>query len=211
MSKKAKHKRVKDKLAKKRGAKKTKKKTPPPQTKKTLSPEVINNLLMSTLPLANLKHLVNINFDQEKLTKYLQTAIDSPDQKPIDFIRGGIKIILTRQIFDTINNILAAIAQKKDEKQEVLVAIDAYFKLLYIRISPEFIPVFVFLFAKQVKLHPLSDDPKIWKYIMNFLPKKVVAPEQKETIIVPGKQKQQHEEKQIEKRDERYPHIILPK
>jgi hypothetical protein len=77
-------------------------------------------------------------------------------------------------------------------------------------ILPEYIPMFIFLFAKQVKNHPLSDDPKIWKCIVDFLPKKVVTPEEGQTLIVPGREKSE-EKKEKEERDERYPHIIIPK
>ena len=92
-------------------------------------------------------------------------------------------------------------------------SIDAYFRILAMGISPEFIPMFFFIFARQVKNRPLSDDPKIWKYIVDFLPKKVVAPDEKQTLVVPGKEKTESkkQEKEEEKRDERYPHIILPK
>jgi len=211
MRKKIKRKRVKDRLAKKRGVKKTKKKIPPPKSKKTISPEILNNLMMNTFLLGNLEGLRDIKFDEEKLTVYLNSTKNAPEQKPIDFIRDGIKTTLTQEIFGKVNGILSKSAQEKDEQEQVLIAIDAYFKILQMHISPEFIPMFAILFARQVKLHPLSDDPKIWKYIMDFLPKKVVAPQGEKNIIIPGKQKETEKEKQQEKRDERYPHIVLPK
>jgi|GEM_PF-2754587 len=211
MKKKTKRKRVKDKLAKRRGFKKTKRKIPPPKSKKTVSPEILNNLMMSTLPLANLEGLRDIKFNEEKLTVFLNSAKTAPEQKPIDFIRNGIRATLTQEIFRKVNGILSKNAQEKDEQEQVLIAIDAYFKVLNMRISPEFIPMFAILFARQVKTHPLSDDPNIWKYIMNFLPKKVLAPKEEETVIIPGTQTQKEQGKQTEAHDKRYPHIILPK
>ena len=67
--------------------------------------------------------------------------------------------------------------------------------------------MFVFLFARQVKQHPLSDDARIWKYIMDYLPKKVIAPEKTEGIV---QVKPIESEQTEEKRDEHYPHIVLP-
>jgi hypothetical protein len=212
VSKRAKKKRVRDRLAKKKAKKKTKKKVPPPTSKKKTDSNMLNNMLMSTVPLLELEVLRDITFDQEKLTTYLQKAQTAPEQQPIDFLRNGIKTVITDEVLDNIRNRFSGLLAKKDEPEHILLSVNAYFKLIDMGITPEYIPLFLFLFAKQVKHHPLSDDAKIWKYIIDFVPKKVVAPDEQSTIIVPGKQKpEEKKEKEEDKRDEKYPHIILPR
>ncbi len=210
MGKKTKKKRVRDRLAKKRGKKKPKKKIPPPTSKKGIKQEAINNLMLATIPLANIEALRDMEFDSEKLTTYLESARKEPEQQPIDFIRNGIKNVITPDFLNQINKRFVAVIEKKEASQQSLLSINAYSKLFSMGILPEYIPMFIFLFAKQVKNHPLSDDPKIWKCIMDFLPKKVVTPEEGQTLIVPGREKLE-EKKEEEKRDKRYPHIIIPK
>jgi hypothetical protein len=213
MSKKQKKKRIKDRLAKKRGRKKPKKKIPPPQSKKQTDPQVLNNMMLATIPLSELEEMRDIEFDKEKLDTYLESEKKASEKKPLDFIREGVKIVLTPEILQTVQERFLEIVQKRNPPEHVAVSIDAYFRLLSMGISPEFIPMFFFIFARQVKNHPLSDDPKIWKYIVDFLPKKVVSPDEKQTLLLPGAEKRDtpEEKKEEEKRDERYPHIILPK
>ena len=210
MGKKTKKKRVRDRLAKKRGKKKPKKKIPPPTSKKRIKQEAINNLMLATIPLANIEALRDMEFDSEKLTTYLESARKEPEQQPIDFIRNGIKNVITPDFLNQINKRFVAVIEKKETPQQLLLSIDAYSKLFSMGILPEYIPMFIFLFAKQVKNHPLSDNPKIWKCIVDFLPKKVVTPEEVQTLVVPGREKLE-EKKEEEERDERYPHIIIPK
>ena len=212
MGKKTKKKKVRDRLAKKRGKKKPKKKIPPPSSKKRIKPEVLNNMMLATLPLSEIEELRDIEFDKEKLQTYLEDAKEAPEQQPIDFIRNGIKNVITSDLLTMIKERLAPIVEKREAPDHLLLSIDAYFRLLIMNIYPEYIPMFIFIFARQVKNHPLSDDPKIWKYIMDFLPKKIVSPEEKQTLIAPGSEKTQPMKgDEEEKRDERYPHIILPK
>ena len=211
MSKKTKKKRVKDRLAKKRGKKKQKKKIPPPTSKKRIEPEVLNNMMLATLSLSDLEELRDIEFDNAKLDEYLKSAKEEPAQKSIDFIRKGIRNTITPDVLNKIKERFVSIVEKEEASEQLLLSLDTYFKLLALGILPEYIPLFLILFAKQVKNHPLSDDPKIWKYIMDFLPKKVVTPEEKQTLLVPGSDQPEEKKKEEEKRDERYPHIILPK
>jgi len=213
MSRKAKKKKVRDRLAKKRGKRKKKKKIIPPQkSKKKIEPEVLNNLMLATLPLSEIEELRDVEFDNEKLTAYLESAKKASEQEPIDFIRNGIKNVLTQDVFDKINEHLVAIVKEKKRSREILIGIDAYFKLLAMEISAEYLPMFVLFFAKHVKNHPLADNPKIWKYIMDFLPKKVLSPEGQRTIVTPNdlKPTEGQRQKKEEKRDQRYPHIIIP-
>lgn len=210
MSKKTKKKRVKDRLAKKRGKKKQKKKIPPPTSKKRIEPEVLNNMMLATLSLSDLEELRDIEFDNAKLDEYLKSANEEPEQKPVDFIRKGIRNTITPDVLNKIKECFVSIVEKREAPEQLLLSLDAYFRLLALGMLPEYIPLFLILFAKQVKNHPLSDDPKIWKYIMDFLPKKVVTPEEKQTLLVPGIKQPEMKEKE-EKRDKRYPHIILPK
>ena len=211
MSKKTKKKRVKDRLAKKRGKKKQKKKIPPPTSKKRIEPEVLNNMMLATLSLSDLEELRDIEFDNAKLDEYLKTSKEEPEQKSIDFIRKGIRNTITPDVLNKIKERFVSIVEKEEASEQLLLSLDTYFKLLALGMLPEYIPLFLILFAKQVKNHPLSDDPKIWKYIMDFLPKKVVTPEEKQTLLVPGSEQPEEKKKEEEKRDERYPHIILPK
>ncbi|TES91461.1 MAG: hypothetical protein E3J87_07770 [Candidatus Cloacimonadota bacterium] len=208
MSKKTKKKRVRDRLAKRRGKKRIKKKIPPKISKKKVEPEVLNNMMLATIPLADTEELRNIEFDKEKLNKYLESARKEPEQKPIDFIKKGIRNVITPDFLKKTKERLAATVEKKEASEQMLYSISAFYRLLAMGILPEHIPMFLILFAKQVKKHPLSDDPKLWRYIMDFLPKKVVSPEEEKTLVVPEIAKS---EKKEEKRDERYPHIILPK
>lgn len=211
MSKKTKKKRVKDRLAKKRGKKKQKKKITPPMSKKRIEPEVLNNMMLATLSLSDLEELRDIEFDNAKLDEYLKSAKEEPEQKSIDFIRKGIRNTITPDVLNKIKERFVSIVEKEEASEQLLLSLDTYFKLLAFGMLPEYIPLFLILFAKQVKNHPLSDDPKIWKYIMDFLPKKVVTPEEKQTLLVPGSKQPEEKKKEEEKRDERYPHIILPK
>jgi hypothetical protein len=169
-------------------------------------------MMLATIPLSELEDLRNITFDEEKIGSYLESAKTAPEQKPLDFIREGVKTVLSHEILQTIQERFVDILNKKKPPEHIAMSIDAYFRILSMGISPEFIPMFFFIFARQVKNHPLSDDPKIWKYIVDFLPKKVVSPDEKQTLLVPGDEKKERsEQKEEEKRDERYPHIILPK
>lgn len=211
MSKKTKKKRVKDRLAKKRGKKKQKKKIPPPTSKKRIEPEVLNNMMLATLSLSDLEELRDIEFDNAKLDEYLKSAKEEPEQKPVDFIRKGIRNTITPNVLNKIKECFVSIVENREAPEQLLLSLDAYFRLLALGMLPEYIPLFLILFAKQVKNHPLSDDPKIWKYIMDFLPKKVVTPEEKQTLLVPGIKQPEEKKKEEEKRDKRYPHIILPK
>jgi hypothetical protein len=212
MAKKHKKKRVRDRLAKKRGKKKPKRKTPPPTSKKKHTEEMLNRMMLSTLPLAGLEELRDVAFPPDKVDAYLKQAKEAEETEPILFARKGVEVSLTEEFLSTIKERLLAIVEKKETPQQLLASIDAYFRLLGMGVAPPFIPFFLMLFARQVKAHPLSDDPKIWKYIVDFLPKKVVSPDEGKTIIVPGQEQQQKVEKEDdEKRDERYPHIILPK
>ena len=212
MGKKAKKKRVIDRLAKKRGKKKPKRKIPPPTSKKKTTEDMLNRMMFATLPLSELEELRDVAFSAEKVDAYLGKAKDEPETEPILFVRNGIAQSITLEFLETVKDRFLAMAERKETPQQILVSINAYFRLLGMGVRPEFIPFFLILFAKQVKNHPLSDNPKIWKYIVDFLPKKVVAPDEKQTIIVPGQQQpSQQEKKEEDKRDERYPHIILPK
>jgi hypothetical protein len=212
MSKKAKKKRIIDRLAKKRGKKKPKRKIPPPTSKKRATEDMLNRMMLATLSLSELEEMRDVTFSAEKLDAYLSKAKDEPEQEPILFVRNGIAQSITPEFLETVKERSLAIAERKETPQQILVSINAYFRLLAMGIHPEFIPFFLMLFAKQVKNHPLSDNPKIWKCIVDFLPRKVVAPDEKQTIIVPGQeQPPQQEKKEEDKRDERYPHIILPK
>ncbi len=212
MSKQTKKKRVRDHLAKKRGIKKQKKKTPPPSSKKHIDPEILSKMMLATISLADLEELRDVAFDSQKLDEYLESAKDSLEREPIDFIREGIKFVLSPDFLNNIRNRFISLVEQKKAPEHILFSIDTYFKLLAMGVLPEYIPTHIMLFAKQVKKHPLADDPKIWKYIIDFLPKKVVPPDEKGTIIIPGTEKlESKKEKKEEKRDERYPHIILPK
>jgi hypothetical protein len=214
MGKKNKKKRVRDRLAKKRGSKKPKRKIPPPKSKRKITEETLNRMMLATLPLSSLEELRDVSFSHEKVDAYLKKAKDEEETEPILFMRKGIEESISPEFLTSIKDRLLDIADKKGTAQQLLVSIDAYFRLLGMGVHPAFIPFFMMLFARQVKEHPLSDDPKIWKYIVDFLPKKVVSPDEEQTIVVPGKEQQQQEEqdkKDEDKRDERYPHIILPK
>jgi hypothetical protein len=213
MGKKNKKKRIKDRLAKKRGKKKPKRKIPPPISKKKNTEEMLNRMMFATIPLAALEELRDVSFPDDKVDGYLRKAKEEEETEPILFVRKGIEETITQEFLNTVKERFLGIVEKKEATQQLLLSIDAYFRLLSMGVRPEFIPLFMMLFARQVKNHPLSDDPKIWKYIVDFLPKKVVSPDEQQTIVVPGQaqQQQEQEQKDEEKRDERYPHIILPK
>lgn len=213
MGKKNKKKRVKDRLAKKRGLKKPKRKIPPPTSKKKNTEDILNRMMLATLPLSDIEELRDISFPADRLESYLKRVKEGAETEPILFVRKGIEESATPEFLNSIRDRLLGIAENKETPQQLLVSIDAYFRLLGMGVRPEFIPLLMLLFARQVKDHPLSDDPKIWKYIVDFLPKKVVSPDEQTTILVPGQEQaqQQQEKKEEDKRDERYPHIILPK
>lgn len=212
MGKKHKKKRVKDRLAKKRGQKKPKRKIPPPSSKKKMTEDMLNRMMLATLPLASLEELRDVSFDADRVDGYLTSAKDEEETEPILFVRKGIEQSLTTDFLMTVRDRLLGVVESKSAPEQLLASIDAYFRLLAMGIRPEFIPLFLMLFARQVKDHPLSDNPKIWKYIVDFLPKKVVSPDEQKTILVPGQEtKQEPEKKDEDERDERYPHIILPK
>ncbi len=214
MGKKNKKKRIKDRLAKKRGKKKPKHKTPPPTSKKKITEDMLNRMMLATLPLADLEELRDVSFPTDKLDTYLKKTREEEETEPILFVRSGIEHSLTPEFLNTIKDRFLEIVEKKETPEQLLVNIDAYFRLIAMGVRPEFIPLFLMLFVRQVKNHPLSDDPKIWRYIIDFLPKKVVSPDEQPTIVVPGQEQQsqqQQEKKENDKRDERYPHIILPK
>lgn len=217
MAKKAKKKKIKDRLARKRGRrkkkrKKQKKKTPPPSSKNNINAERLNKMMLSTIPLSELEELRDIEFDKKKMDDFLKSAKKAPKQEPIEFIRSGIRRVMTQNILEKINKRFLKIYNQDETPKYILQALDSYYKLSQMGITPEYIPAFILFFIMQAKNRPLADDPKIWKYIMDFLPKKIVSPENQQTIVTPdGEKKEKPEEKpKKEKRDEKYPHIIIP-
>lgn len=217
MAKKSKKKKIKDRLAKKRGRrkkkrKKQKKKPPPSSSKNKINAEQLNKMMLATIPIAQLEEIRDIEFDEKTMDGFLEAAQKAPEQEPIEFIRSGIRRVMTENILEKINKRLLDIYNKGKPPKQILAALDSYFQLSQMGITPEFIPAFVFLFAKQAKERPLADDTKIWKYIMDFLPKKIVSPDEQKTILTPDdvKKKTPKKEPKKEKRDEKYPHIIIP-
>ena len=172
--------------------------------------------------LAEMEEFSTLHIDGDLLTQYLEDAKKRGMSEPNLFLQEGIDHVMTVSFLEKVKEFLNAYHEKSmtsAKNEDRAKAVTARFVLGWLEqgLPPSEIPFFFTLFLRDVKNHPLADTGQIWKLIRPFLPPRIVAPDRRiqsdaPSILAssPGPAPSK-EEKKEEKRDKRYPHIILPR
>lgn len=164
----------------------------------------------------------SLHFDRDLLTRYLKDTQKRGVKEPRLFLQEGVAEVETVSFLEEAKDRLRAYLEKKrmdhppmtdrksTENEERESATTARFVLGWLDhpIRASEIPFFITLFLRDVKDHPLADTGQIWKLIQPFLPSRIVTPDKQSLLTQPPSSPEEKEPK--EKRDRRYPHIILP-
>ena len=208
---KKKKKKVIDKLARKRGQRavqsRLKHKKPPKISKKRrrLTDEeraAVEEALQRSPILLSAPEFVEAHFDLEKLTGYLEDVKARKLEDPEEFLERGIEKVADEEFVSEIKMRLARHIQV-NEGDDTFSSYCAKVVLFFTGALKGLakIPFFAALFVRDVKDHPLSDDPIIWKLLCTYLPSRIVKPEEEKEPSGEGKRV---------KRSEKFPHLVLP-
>lgn len=208
---KKKKKKVMDKLARKRGQRaaqsRLKHKKPPKTSKKRrrLTDEervAVEEALRKSPILLSAPEFVGVHFDPEKLTRYLEDVKSRELEDPEEFLSKGIEQVADEEFLSEIKMRLTRHIQENEE-DDALSSHCARVVLFFTGTLKELakIPFFAALFVRDVKGHPLSDNPIIWKLLSTYLPSRIVKPEEES--------EPSDEEKNV-KKSLKYPHLVLP-
>jgi len=161
--------------------------------------------------LAEREEFKALHFDQDLLALYLKDVEKREIKEPRLFLQEGVQSVVTISFLEEAKERLRSYHEgKKNEDEEGATTAQFILKWLEQELPPSEIPFFLSLFLKDVKNHPLSDRGQVWKLIQPFLPSRIETPQSgillSERSSPPSKEKEE-----VEERDERYPHIILPK
>lgn len=141
--------------------------------------ENIEEIFLKTYSLAWTYDFINVNFRKDRVDEYLKGFIE--EDKKVDkmvFIRDGVKFSLTPLILELIVEKLERF--KKNQKDDELIKIAGLIlEFLKKGVAPWDIPFFSGIFVRQVFQHPLSMNQRIFELIYEFIPKKIVNPEDK--------------------------------
>ena len=207
-----KKKKVMDKLARKRGQRaaqsRLKHKKPPKTGKKRrkLTDEervAVEGALQRSPILLSAPEFVGVHFDREKLTGYLEDVKAREPEDPEEFLSRGIERVADEEFVSEVKMRLARHIQENEE-DDTFSSYCARVVLFFTGALKELakIPFFAAIFVRDVKDHPLSDNPIIWKLLATYLPSRIVKPEEE--------REPSDEEKKV-KRSEKFPHLVLPK
>ena len=207
-----KKKKVMDKLARKRGQRaaqsRLKHKKPPKTGKKRrkLTDEervAVEGALQRSPILLSAPEFVGVHFDREKLTGYLEDVKAREPEDPEEFLSRGIERVADEEFVSEVKMRLARHIQENEE-DDTFSSYCARVVLFFTGALKELakIPFFAAIFVRDVKDHPLSDNPIIWKLLSTYLPSRIVKPEEE--------REPSDEEKKV-KRSEKFPHLVLPK
>jgi len=216
-------KKVMDRLAKKRGrmtAKSRLKHRKPPKVSRKgrrLTDEerqaaevglARSPLLLSTQAFAE------IHFDSEKLEQYLQDVKASDLEDSGEFLSKGLRQLADE---DFLSDVKLRLAQyiRTQEEDDPGSAFSASLVLSFAEKVKDLsaIPFFAALLVKEVKNHPMAEDPSIWKLLAPYLPSRIVKPQEglkpQQGLRPQEGLKPAGEEKNTE-RSKKYPHLVLP-
>jgi hypothetical protein len=222
--KKSKKKAILKRIATKRGERGRRKKETKGRNREEISKELrvkAQNAYHDSALLAQNEEFGSIHFDQDLLDRFLKKIIKRGEEDPKLFIKEGINEVSTITFIEETKDQLSICAGKKNNEEREL-AITARFVLGWLNqgLPPSEIPFFHSIFLRDVKANPQSDSGQIWKLLKPFLPNRILAPETALTkpaatgLITdphsPPKESDRSEEEKEEK-DDRYPHILLPK
>lgn len=208
---KKKKKKVIDKLAKKRGEKaaqsRLKHKKPPKVSKKRrrLTKEerlAVEEALRSSPILLSAPEFVSVHLDQEKLTGYLEDVKERELEDSEEFLSRGIERVLDEEFVSEIKMRLKRhilVNEEEDPFSSRCARVVLFFTGALNELAK--IPFFAALFIRDVKDHPLSDNPIIWNLLSTYLPSRIVKPEEESGPS--------DDENKV-KRSEKYPHLVLP-
>jgi len=141
-------------------------------------------LIMATFFLPWTHDFVKLKLKVKNVEEYLDEIINSSVEPSLEeFVFEGVKRGLIPVLYSLIVEKLGKyIESHKNSEESTLVSITIL--LLSKRIPPEKIPFFQGLFIKTALNTPYAENPKIWKLLYPFLPKKVEKTE-KSGIIAP--------------------------
>jgi hypothetical protein len=210
MAKKKNKKKVADRLARKRGKRtaesRLKRKRMPKAGKKEtdLGEEerrVAEIALLRSPMILSSPDFSGVELDRSKMTEYLEEVRTKSLGDSREFLSAGVKRLVDSQMSEEIRVKLANhVETRKEENPESALCASVVLSLMERLTDLSAIPFFMALFVRDVKNHPLADDPVIWNLLSPFLPSRIVKPE---------------EEKGAEDgagfaKSEKYPHIVLP-
>ena len=212
---KKKKKRVKERLARKRGMRaaqsRQRRKKPPKISKKTanLSDEERRaaeiGLARSPLLLSALE-FTDFHFDSERLASYLEDVKSSELKDSEEFLSRGLAELVDEEFVAEVRLRLSHHMQtQRDEDPQSAFSASLVFSLMDKVKELYTIPFFAAFFVRDVKEHPLADDPLIWELLSPYLPSRIVKPEDEKK-----KEEEVAQEEEPQKSKE-YPHLILPK
>jgi hypothetical protein len=222
--KKSKKKAILKRISTKRGERGRRKKETKGRNRGEVSKELrerAENAYHDSVLLAQKEEFSSIHFDQDLLSRFLKNIIKRGEEDPKIFIKEGINEISTISFLEEIKVQLNIYSQKKNDEERVW-AITARFVLGWLNqgLPPSEIPFFHSIFLRDVKANPLSESGHIWKLLKPFLPTRILSSES--TLTKPGAtglitdplsppKESERPEDEKEEKDDRYPHIILPK
>jgi hypothetical protein len=211
MAKKKNRKKVADRLARKRGKRTAesrlkRKRMPKTSRKETgLGEEerrVAEIALMRSPMILSSPDFSGVELDRSKMTEYLEEVKTKNLEDSREFLSAGLKRLVDSQMLEEIRAKLANhVEAQKDENPESALCASVVLSLAERLTDLSGIPFFMALFIRDVKNHPLADDPVIWKLLTPFLPSRIVKPEEEKGA----------EEDAGFAKSEKYPHIVLPK
>ncbi len=156
--------------------------------------ERVGEALKRSVDLVYADEFSNTHFPLDALTSFLEEVKEREKIEPQGFLREGISRLSTPTFVSQVKERLQAFQRSADDVNPQDAPAAVVLKAIEAGVPPSSIPLIAALFIRDVKDHPLSDDARIWKLIYPFLPSRILAPE-----------------KPIEeKKESKYPHIILP-
>jgi hypothetical protein len=205
-------KKIADRLAKKRGIRaaesRLKRKKPPRRSKK--APPMTDDekqatevALMRSPLLLSLPQLDRIHLNSERLTEYLQDVKERPVENTQEFLRRGLRRVADGELLANVRLGLSHyIEAHGEEDPSSFLSASLVLTLMEKMDDLAHIPFFAALFVREVKNHPMADEPVIWKLISPLLPSRIVKPEEDVEAV---------EEDAPFERSKEFPHIVVPR
>ncbi len=211
MAKKKNRKKMTDRLARKRGKRtaesRLKRKKMPKASKKRADLDdeqkrIAEIALVRSPMILSSPGFAGIQLDSAKVTEYLEDVRKRGIEDPREFLSEGVNRLVDKEILKEIAVKLADhVEAEREENPESALSASVVLSLMENMSDLSVIPFFMALFVRDVKDHPLADDPAIWKLLSPFVPARIVKP----------KEEKEAEDEAGFARSEKYPHLLLPK
>lgn len=209
---KKKKKKVIDKLARKRGQRtaqsRLKRKGVPKVSKKAPNltdeqKQAAEVALMRSPLLLSLPEFDTIRLDGERLTQYLEDVKGRGLADHQEFLSAGLRNLVDEELTTKIRLVLSRFIQSNQEDSPGSALSASLVLSLMDRMEDlASIPFFALLFVRDVKDHPMADDPVIWKLVSPYLPSRIVKPEEEAGMP---------ERKGAFEKSKEFPHIVVPR